>query len=315
MSTGLLHTLSRCWMPPGMARSLPLSGTRRIIGSPLRPSVNTSESVTPHGRWTFPRARPAERSSWLLACRFGPALRPTREARSHSSPSMPGVIAKAGTLIPETLLVRCWRSWPTYTADGETLLRTYTSWTWRRTRRPRLCFLRSLMSLRRPHTSTPRTISATRSWNSTCLRNCFHSGSRTSSAASLAPNVVWTLRYCMVRGRRIGVVLCPSWLFWRSTEKEQAVVVHRYLQDIAAAFGAVRSLMQSGGVLVIVCGDNLIGGRRICTWQVLNKMLAGLGFKQFDSFGDRIRNRAVAPMRCGHKGLIKQEIVSAFRLK
>jgi len=109
--------------------------------------------------------------------------------------------------------------------------------------------------------------------------------------------------------------LVPELVFLEKHRKEQAVVVHRYLQDIAAAFARVRSLMQSGGVMVIVCGDNLIGGRRICTWQVLNKMLAGLGFKLFDSFGDRIRNRAVAPMRCGHKGLIKEEIVSAFRLQ
>jgi len=108
--------------------------------------------------------------------------------------------------------------------------------------------------------------------------------------------------------------LVPELVFLEKHRKEQAVVVHRYLQDIAAAFARVRSLMQSGGVMVIVCGDNLIGGRRICTWQVLNKMLTGLGFKLFDSFGDRIRNRAVAPMRCGHKGLIKEEIVSAFRL-
>lgn len=108
--------------------------------------------------------------------------------------------------------------------------------------------------------------------------------------------------------------LVPELAFLEKHRKEQAVVVHRYLQDIAAAFGMVRSLMQPGGVLVIVCGDNLIGGRRICTWKVLNKMLTGLGFTLFDSFGDRIRNRAVAPMRCGHKGLIKEEIVSAFRL-
>lgn len=108
--------------------------------------------------------------------------------------------------------------------------------------------------------------------------------------------------------------LVPELVFLEKHRKEQAVVVHRYFQDIATAFGIVRSLMQPGGVLVVVCGDNLIGGRRICTWQVLNHMLAGLGFRLFDSFGDRIRNRAVAPMRCGHKGLIKQEMVSAFRL-
>lgn len=108
--------------------------------------------------------------------------------------------------------------------------------------------------------------------------------------------------------------LVPELAFLEKHRKEQAVIVHRYLRDIATAFGNVRSLMQRGGVLVVVCGDNLIGRRRICTWRVLNQLLVTMGFTLFDSFGDRIRNRAVAPMRCGHKGLIKEEIVSAFRL-
>ena len=109
--------------------------------------------------------------------------------------------------------------------------------------------------------------------------------------------------------------LVPELIFLEKHRKVQAIVVHRYLRDIGRTFDAMRSLMQPGGVLVIVCGDNLIGGRRICTWRVLNQMLTEMGFNLFDSFGDRIRNRAVAPMRCGHKGLIKQEMVSAFRLR
>lgn len=47
---------------------------------------------------------------------------------------------------------------------------------------------------------------------------------------------------------------------------------------------------------------------------ILNSMVEQRGFELFDSFGDKIRNRAVAPSRCGHKGLIKQENISAFRL-
>jgi SAM-dependent methyltransferase len=109
--------------------------------------------------------------------------------------------------------------------------------------------------------------------------------------------------------------LVPELAFLEKHRREQAVVVHRYLNDISAAFSTVRGLIRPGGTLVVVCGDNLIGGRRICTWRVVNQILSSMGFALFDSFGDRIRNRAVAPMRCGHKGLIKQEIVSAFHLR
>lgn len=108
--------------------------------------------------------------------------------------------------------------------------------------------------------------------------------------------------------------IVPELIYLEKHKQEQAIIVHRYLRDMATAFKSIRRLMRAEGTLVVVCGDNLIGGRRILTWQVLNSMLENMGFRLFESFGDRIRNRAVAPMRCGHKGLIKQEIVSAFKL-
>lgn len=108
--------------------------------------------------------------------------------------------------------------------------------------------------------------------------------------------------------------IVPELVYLEKVKIEQAIVLHRYLHDMARAFQTMKGLLAKRGVLVIVCGDNLIGGRRICTWRVLNEMLERIGFVLFDSFGDRIRNRAVAPRRCGHKGIIKQEVVSAFRL-
>jgi len=108
--------------------------------------------------------------------------------------------------------------------------------------------------------------------------------------------------------------LVPELAYLERRRSEQAIILHRYLQDMSNAFGSIRKLLRPGGTLVIVCGDNLIGGRRVRTWKVLNSILVSLGFTLFDTFGDRIRNRAVAPRRSGHKGLIKQEIVSAFRL-
>lgn len=35
----------------------------------------------------------------------------------------------------------------------------------------------------------------------------------------------------------------------------------------------------------------------------------------FDMFSDRIEDRMLPPKRCGHKGLIKEEVVCAFQLK
>ncbi len=100
----------------------------------------------------------------------------------------------------------------------------------------------------------------------------------------------------------------------RSTPR-LAAVVHRYVHDMGATFEALRARLESGGICVVVCGDNLIGGFRIPTWRILERLLAARGFVLFDRFRDSIQDRLLAPKRCGHKGLIKQEVVSAFRLQ
>jgi len=91
-------------------------------------------------------------------------------------------------------------------------------------------------------------------------------------------------------------------------------VVHRYLHDMGNAFETVKGCLEPGGTFVLVCGDNLIAGQRIRTWQILTEMLVERGFKLFDHFTDPIGDRMLAPKRCGHKGMIKEEVVSAFRL-
>jgi hypothetical protein len=82
---------------------------------------------------------------------------------------------------------------------------------------------------------------------------------------------------------------------------------------MSRAFDNVRSFMEHKAQFILVCGDNLIGGVRIRTWQVLRHMLERKGFILFDMFADPIANRMLAPKRSGHKGLIKEEVVCALR--
>ncbi len=98
----------------------------------------------------------------------------------------------------------------------------------------------------------------------------------------------------------------------RKSPRAEAIV-HRYLHDMGNAFDTIQKCLQPKGTLVLVCGDNLIGGQRIRTWRILANMLIERGFKLFDSFTDPIEDRMLAPKRCGHKGLIKEEVVLAFR--
>lgn len=92
-----------------------------------------------------------------------------------------------------------------------------------------------------------------------------------------------------------------------------ANVVRRYLHDMDTAFENTIDALTDNGVLVLVCGDNLVCGRRICTWQVLTRMLSERHMELFDGFADTIKDRLLAPKRSGHKGIIKQEMVLAFR--
>lgn len=98
-----------------------------------------------------------------------------------------------------------------------------------------------------------------------------------------------------------------------TTHPKQAAIIHRYLADMRCAFLVMKTCLKTRGKLILVCGDNLVGGYRIPTWKVLNKMLEDLGFKLFDRFGDKIDCRNVPPKRQGHVGLIKQEVISAFK--
>jgi hypothetical protein len=93
-----------------------------------------------------------------------------------------------------------------------------------------------------------------------------------------------------------------------------AAVVHRYFHDMGRAFDTAKKCLEPNGCFVLVCGDNLVRGFRILTWRILQDFLEERGFKLFDRFADQIRDRLLAPKRCGHKGLIKEEMVSAYRL-
>ena len=94
-----------------------------------------------------------------------------------------------------------------------------------------------------------------------------------------------------------------------------AAVVYRYLHDMGLSFDRIAKCLEPGGKFVLVCGDNIVGGLKIRTWDVLQKMLLGRGFAMVDTFRDPIRDRLLAPKRSGHKGLIKEEVVCCYERK
>ena len=107
--------------------------------------------------------------------------------------------------------------------------------------------------------------------------------------------------------------LAPELECLKARDPRLCAVVNRYLYDMDNAFDAVKATLDNDARLVVVCGDNLIGGVRVCTWKVLHAIVEEKGFVLFDRFRDPIRDRLLAPRRLGHRGLIKEEVVSAYR--
>lgn len=117
------------------------------------------------------------------------------------------------------------------------------------------------------------------------------------------------LRECDLRYHR---KLLPRLHIMEQSHPWHASVIHRYLSDMRQGFRAMKKCLAREGKLVIVCGDNLIAGYRVPTWKMLSRMLEDLGFQLQERFGDKIDRRNVPPKRQGHKGLIKQEVISVF---
>jgi DNA modification methylase len=94
--------------------------------------------------------------------------------------------------------------------------------------------------------------------------------------------------------------------------KRLSLVVLKYFSDMNAVFDNTYDLLGKNGKLVLVCGDNVVCGKHIETWQVLNNMAEMRGYKIIDHFKDKILNRSLAPSRMGHKSFIKDESVTVF---
>ena len=108
--------------------------------------------------------------------------------------------------------------------------------------------------------------------------------------------------------------LVPSLRQLKAREPRLCAVVHRYFWDMDKGFDATKAALKDNACLVVVCGDNLIGGIKIRTWEILQAIIEEKGFVLVDRFTDQIRDRLLAPKRLGHRGLIKEEVVSAYRL-
>ena len=74
------------------------------------------------------------------------------------------------------------------------------------------------------------------------------------------------------------LTLVPALRTLSGRSRRLCAVVHRYFYDMSRAFDTVRNALEANGCLVVVCGDNLVGGVKVCTWGVLHAILEEKGF-------------------------------------
>jgi len=92
-----------------------------------------------------------------------------------------------------------------------------------------------------------------------------------------------------------------------------AKIIYRYCSKMEDAVRNASSVLTSGATFVVVCGDNLVAGVRIPTVEIVSDIIVKAGFSEFDRFDDPIRDRLLPPSRLGHRGIIKNETIIAFK--
>ena len=111
------------------------------------------------------------------------------------------------------------------------------------------------------------------------------------------------------------ISLIPQLKILKQINPRLASIVIKYFNDMRKVFINMEKCLHNDGKIVIVCGDNLVGGMRIQTWDILRKIIKAQGFEPYDQYRDKIENRILPPKRSGHKGLIKEEVVCAYAKK
>lgn len=106
--------------------------------------------------------------------------------------------------------------------------------------------------------------------------------------------------------------LIPGLTEIESRSRTHGAIVHAYFDGMEKALDVMRTVVSPGGTLIVVCGDNLICGVHLRTWEVLLRLLSAKNLQLLAVYGDPIRSRLLAPSRAGHRGLIKEEKVLAF---
>lgn len=95
--------------------------------------------------------------------------------------------------------------------------------------------------------------------------------------------------------------------------KRKSYIVNRYFQNMEVVFEELSDLMDIGGLVCLVSGNNTISGIQIPTYEILINIAAESGFELLELTYDEIANRSLPPNRNHNCGMIKEEWITVFK--
>ena len=95
-------------------------------------------------------------------------------------------------------------------------------------------------------------------------------------------------------------------------DKRLALVVHKYFNHMRTSLSKVTRGLEQDGKLIMICGENVVNGHLVKTWEAIDGILSDTGFILSERYSDKITRRMLAPKRHGHRALMQRELVSCY---
>jgi len=96
-------------------------------------------------------------------------------------------------------------------------------------------------------------------------------------------------------------------------DKKRAFVVWKFFVDMEMHLKQAFDLLLPGGHYVIVIGDSVIRGNKICTHKILSSIGQKIGFKKVEHLSYIIKNHYLRIPRGNRGGKVKVDHISVLR--
>jgi hypothetical protein len=92
--------------------------------------------------------------------------------------------------------------------------------------------------------------------------------------------------------------------------KKKSYIIYNYFENMETVIKEIYKVLKINGYFCLVTGINTICGVQIPTYRILTHIAEANGFKLLEIGKDKIKNRALPPIRNHNGGIIKEEWIT-----